>query len=277
MELRKFIISAVKQKRELADISDDFVGELLDKYIEGNKKLWLCVTSHHKIEKSREAKIIVKELRKKLREVHGVFEINLNKRTKLFLELKHLIAAKAPEDEIIELHKKILLTHKSTRERLDYYEETYKKIFSITGKPKSILDIGAGLNPLSFIFMNLKNVNYYANELTDEDCSFLNDYFKLMKIEGIAIKTDLLKENNFPKVDVCLIFKVLDSLESMEWGSSKRLLDSINADFIVVSFPKKTLSGKPLSTKRLTWFMKLAKNFIEFEIENEIFYIIKQN
>jgi len=270
-----FVISMIKQKRELSSIDSSFVMDLLNDYIEKNKPLWNSILSHPKIEKCRELKILVKDIRKKLREIHGVFNIDLNKRNKLLAELELSIKSNAPSDEIIELHKKILLTHKSTRERLNYYKSIYNEIFSITGIPKVILDIGSGLNPISTIFTKLKNIRYIAIEFTEEDCSFLNKYFKMMHINGIAVRKDLLKHNIFPKSDVCFLFKVLDSIESIERNSSKNLLDSIDSKFIVISFPKKTLSGKDLSTKRLAWFRKIAKTYYEFEIENEVFYIIK--
>ena len=280
MERKKFIINLIKQKKELSGISSDFIEELLNECIRKNKPFWLKIESHPKLEKSRELKILVKEIRKKLREIYGVFNIDLSKRNNALKELESAVKNKASLNEIIEIHKKILLTHKSTRERLDYYHEIYKNIFSITGKPSSILDIGSGLNPLSFIFMNLKSITYVATEFTEEDCQFLNSYFRIMKsfgIKGNAVRMDLTKSNNFPESDICFMFKILDSLESLKPNITKELLSSINSKFIVVSFPKKTISGKPISTKRLAWFKKLIQNYKTFEIENEIFYIIPKN
>ena len=86
---------------------------------------------------------------------------------------------------------------------------------------------------------------------------------------------NLLVENRFPKADLCFMFKLLDSLETMRKNISKDLISSVDAKFIVVSFPTKTLSGKPLSTKRLGWFRKLVGIYSEFEVRNELFYIIK--
>ena len=275
MEHRQLVMELIRQKKELSAIDTQFIEPILDDYIVKNNALWNKIISHPKIEKSRELKILVKDIRKRLREVYGAFAINLNKRNKLLGELEHLVNINAEHEKIIELHKKILMTHRSTRERLSYYEEIYKKIFSITGKPEHILDVGSGLNPLAMEFVDIKDVKYTAIELTDEDCSFLNRYFKIMQIDGMAIKMNLLVENKFPKVDVCFMFKILDSLETLKRNVSKELILSIDAKFIVVSFPKETLSGKPLSTKRLAWFRKLVDIHAEFEVRNEVFYIIK--
>ena len=278
-DLKKSIIKIIKQKKELSNLDQNFIHELLDGYIKKNKKTWQKIESHPKIEKSRDLKILVKEIRKRLREVYGVFNIDLTKRNKLLLELKTAVNGNSISD-IKELHKKILLTHKSTRERIDYYDFIYEKIFSITKRQEHILDIGSGLNPLSFIFMRFKDVKCTAIEFTQEDCNFLNEYFKIMKpfnIKGIALKMDLTKPVKFPKADICFLFKMLDTLESIKPNISKNLLESIDAKFIVASFPKKSLSGKPISTKRLIWFERLIKNYTTFEIENEIFYIIPKN
>ena len=174
-----------------------------------------------------------------------------------------------------ELHEKILMTHRSTRERLNYYGEIFEKIFSITGKPKHILDIGCGLNPLALVFASLKDVKYTAVELTEEDCSFLNKYFKIMNIDGTAIEMNLLVEHAFPRADVCFVFKLLDSLEALKRNISKEIISSIDAKFIVISFPTKTLSGKALSSRRLVWFRDMVKIHAEFEVKNEVFYVIK--
>lgn len=98
---------------------------------------------------------------------------------------------------------------------------------------------------------------------------------KKFGLNGKAIRINLLKENNFLKADVCFLFKVLDTFESLRRGISKDILKKINCKILVVSFPTKTLSGKILSKKRLKWFERIVKNYETFEIENEIFYIVK--
>src|SRR3989338_9368549 len=115
MEHRQLVMELIRQKKELSAIDTQFIEPILDDYIEKNNALWKKITSHPKIEKSRELKILVKDIRKRLREVYGAFSINLNKRNKLLGELEHLVNINAEHEKIIELHKKILMTHRSTR------------------------------------------------------------------------------------------------------------------------------------------------------------------
>ena len=58
-------------------------------------------------------------------------------------------------------------------ERISIYKDLYKQIFKITKKPKSILDLGCGLNPLSYPLMNLKNVTYNACDIAINDLNLI--------------------------------------------------------------------------------------------------------
>jgi len=59
--------------------------------------------------------------------------------------------------------------------------DIYKNIFKITGIPKSIVDLGSGLNPFSCPYMSMDNLSYYAYDIDKKDIGFLNIYFELMK------------------------------------------------------------------------------------------------
>lgn len=277
MSLKRYLISDLKSKKELSSLDGDFLSDLADNYFVKNKKLFSIIEEHPKFEKSREYKITLKDLRKILHEIYGVFQLDHNREKLLGLLEKEIINKDKIDDEVLDLHKKILKTHRSTKERLDDYRNIYKKI--LDKDVRFILDIGSGLNVFSFPFMGLKKVDYIAAELNAKDCLFLDRYFDLMKkfgLNGKSIKINLLKDRRFPEVDVVFLFKVLDTLESLERGITKEILDSIKCRKLVVSFPTNTLSGKNLSKKRLIWFEKLIKNYETFETGNEIFYIIKE-
>jgi hypothetical protein len=46
----------------------------------------------------------------------------------------------------------LLECHVSTRERLPHYEEFYTRLFELAGVPRSIVDVGCGMHPLSYPF-----------------------------------------------------------------------------------------------------------------------------
>ncbi|MBW2993937.1 hypothetical protein KY315_00780, partial [Candidatus Woesearchaeota archaeon] len=222
--------------------------------------------------RSEEYKKIIKHVRAVLRRVYGVF---LTKATED--REKHL-----KEDNF----EKLLETHLSTKERIPIYSTIYEKIFAITGKPEVILDLGCGLNPLSYPFMKV-DAEYYASELNESDCEFLGRCFKKMGIKGKAIPLNLVEAaknpsllNVFPKADVCFLFKILDEVERKKGRkASEALIKNINADWLVISFATKKVTGKPMKFPYRRWLeqmlIRLGHEFKIIKESNEIFYVVK--
>lgn len=259
---RQALIDLIKQKREFRDLDDSFVEKMLDSRLKGRKVEDL---------KPRDAEKMEKETRAYLREVYGAFLT-----PKFFQREKFLHELKSLNDT--EGHIRILGLHLSTRERLPYYEEIYQKIFEVTGEPSSILDLGCGLNPFSFPFMNLKDARYYAVELVKTDAEFIQRYFDKFKINGKAINMDLTQAENLPSADVCFMFKVIDTFEAIQWDVTAELLAKIKTKYIIASFATKSLGGrKTINPEKRKWFEKLiaSRNYSIFEVENEVFYVIK--
>lgn len=269
------ITKAVKSKKEFSSIPDEYVLHIVTEVI--TKKETEELENHPKIEKSQTFKKVLKEVRKVLHETHGLYQLKPKKRNDYLKELEQVTKTEKKITPIItELHDKILSTHQSTKERLLSYEFIYG---TITKKIPfdSVLDLSSGINPVSWIYFHKKNITYYATELAKDDVDFLNEYFRIMKkygIKGTALQQDLLTIKELPKTDVCFIFKVLDNLETLEYDATKELLKKIPAKTIIASFPKTSISGKVISTRRLKWFERLLTNFETFETTNEIFYII---
>lgn len=274
------IISDVKKKKTLHSLDSSFVKQLILDYFDKNKKVKRKLETHPRFQKSKDYKVMLKCLRRTLHDVYGVF--NVSKRNLAELE-SHLKKSKKLDGKALEIHAKILQSHKSTQERFPSYEPFYISLFRVTGKPKVILDLACGLNPLSFPWMGLKSVTYYAYELSPDDASFIQSYFEVMRkysgLDGKAFSADLLQLPKLPRCDVCFLFKALDSLESLKRGISHNLLSSIDAKFVVVSFPTRSISGKRRLKER-SWFLALLKelnlSYKIIELENELFYVIEK-
>lgn len=272
-------VAEIKKKKNLNSLPDDFVKALIEDFFVKYPKMRTILASHPKPLKSKDFKLMLKEIRKRLHEIYGVFILD---RKDLRPLKEHLKKVKSLDEEALELHTRILEAHKSSAERVNFYSHVYEKIFSITGKPKSILDLACGLNPLSFPWMGLKKVKYFAYELTEEDCKFIQEYLDLMKsfgLDGKAFAVDLMKVGQLPKADVCFLFKALDSLEDLERNYSEKLLVKIPAKFIVVSFPTMSIGGgNPI--RQRGWFFRMMRKLNysaeTFEIENEIFYVVME-
>jgi 16S rRNA (guanine(1405)-N(7))-methyltransferase len=138
----------------------------------------------------------------------------------------------------------IMAYHASTRERLPQLEDFYRRIFEQTGRPRVILDIACGLNPLSFPWMDLPvSTEYCAYDIRPERIAFLNRYFALQGLSLSARVQDVLVRFPEETADVALILKEVHRFEQRERGCSLTLLDALHVRHVVVSFPSVNLSG----------------------------------
>ena len=99
-------------------------------------------------------------------------------------------------------------------------------------------------------------------------------------IDYDGIKKIIYDLDKFPKVDLCIIFKVLDILGEDRNKIARKLLTIIDSNFFIVSFATRTLSGKPMNSPYRNWFEKILKDLnYPYEIKRtkqEIFYIIRK-
>jgi 16S rRNA (guanine(1405)-N(7))-methyltransferase len=238
------IFSYVKGKKN-SGISDD----LLPRYFDNNYFKDLFKKDLKIILKNRKFKDKIKEVRKELYKIHGVFQVKRQNQKNILLgrlkDAKDL-------NEIKEISKEILKLHSSTRERLNVYEKVYSSIFKIIGKPESIMDLGCGLNPVFFILIDFKGT-CIGYDISSNDVTFLNNYFKGVKrygVNGKAFVKDVKKFYNYPKSDVCLLLKTLDLFGSNKLKFFNNLIKNINTKYLVVSFSKKTISLKNMNNFR---------------------------
>jgi 16S rRNA (guanine(1405)-N(7))-methyltransferase len=253
------ILDEIKNKKEFRGLSDDFVSRVL---VEFSKK--------YDIYDKKEKKKFVKEVRAKLRELHGAFRLKgYNKKE------KYLEGMNVWDDS--EACKKILKVHLSSRERSEHYEEVYEKLKEkIT--IRSVLDLGGGLNVFSLLWLG--RVSYYGIELNKEEVDFCNSYMNKFGLPGGVRWGDVLSFEKYVHAEVTFLFKVLDGFESLEKGSTAKVLAKLTSPYIVASFATRSLGGKKrISPRRLKWFEKLLvdyESYETFEVGDEIYFVIKR-
>ncbi|MEK6843954.1 MAG: hypothetical protein AABX83_00860 [Nanoarchaeota archaeon] len=239
----------IKEKKELGNLDDSLVHDILEKYLD-RYKLSLENLDKFKI------KIIVKEIRAELRLYAGRFQKSLKDRMKL-LEEGNL-------DELLK-------THTSTSERLEFYPKIKELLKAL--KIRSVLDLGCGINP---IVLANKEIEYNAIDINNDDLILVRKFFEKNDIKGKVFAYDLRKIKELPKADICIIFKTLDILEKKPYNLTERIIKIADCKYFLISFATKTISGKPMKYKRRKWFEILLKNLeIKYEIlnsKNEIFY-----
>lgn len=252
---KESLVSKVKQKKELHGLADKIVKDTIDGYLEKYK------LDLNKLTKT-EIKIIIKEVRSKLRDLTGRFQVSMKKRLEL-LQNNRI--------------KELLKTHSSTAERLAFYPDLKKLIASL--RITSILDLGCGLNPLA---LANKEINYHAADIKEDDLNIVKIFFQKNKIKGEIFTYDLRKiSDNLPKADLCIIFKVLDIIEKNPYKLTEKILLNIMSKYFLISFATKTLSGKKMNFPRRKWLDYLLKRlnykYKTFSSDSEIFYLIKNS
>ncbi len=268
----KQVIEKVKAHKKYSSISDTFVKKVIENY-------YKRYGGHRYSERE-----FVKHIRARLHKIYSSYQTRKKgKHSDYLQELKESPNSKENK-EIID---KILSSMISTKERLPIYPLLYKRIFKITGKPKTIVDLGAGINPVSIPYMNLPSLIYYAYDIDLKDTKFLNKFFKIQNIEGKAKIMDVRELNNLkklPQSDVVFMFKIIPIINPIS-KKKKKIHEEImiyllknKTKFIVISFPTKTFMGKMMTQQKQKGFeLMLERNNLKFtkiKTSNEIFYVV---
>lgn len=247
LSLEEFI-QLVKKKKELSDLDSSVIQRFIQEWCKAHKDFETLSFS--------EQKMFLKEVRAKMRRTSGMFtSSDYNEETSI-------------ED--------LLSKHKSTSERKEIYPEFINKLSALS--PTSILDLGAGLNPLALLPLKVPVI---ALDIREQDLKIIEREYSSKGIEVKTLLQDLsLGVSNIPKADLILALKVLDLLGKNKRKISSELLN-LPARFLIVSFPTCRLSGRRMEHPRRRWFefllKKHSKSFTVWDTNNELFYFVKNS
>jgi len=159
--------------------------------------------------------------------------------------LHELRACADDKDELQRMCCSIMTHHASTRERLPILDQFYTTLLTDLAPISSILDLACGFHPLSLSWMPLAEpVTYYACDIYQHMMDFLQEWFALIGIQGHAQMCDILQACPTHPVDVAFVLKTIPCLEQLDKRAGQRLLQTINARHLIVSFPVHSLGGK---------------------------------
>jgi 16S rRNA (guanine(1405)-N(7))-methyltransferase len=186
----------------------------------------------------------VKAAKNKLHQVGGAYLVTKHDYAAWRNDLTHL-AHSGEQAAFLAYLQGIMSHHASTRERLPILEHFYHTILADLPPVRSVLDIACGLNPLALPWMPLAGpVEYYAYDIYQDMIDFLNQYLLLLPVQGRAEVCNVIQACPTHTVDLAFVLKTLPCLEQVEKAASTRLLQTINARTIVVSFPLHSLGGR---------------------------------
>lgn len=253
--------------------------EALDKLLSSKKYGNICPDTVRRVFGECEARYKKpKDVEKAAREkLHGI--------TGMFMTHDEAKACRAdmdawfenPSDELLG---RMLSRHSSTRERLPLarMDECYDRIFAVTGKPETILDLACGINP---VYLSARGYRVHGADISGDAADLVNRFGERSGTASCECG-DLLCGMPEGEYSLALAFKLLPVLENQRNGSAVQLLNSVQARYIAVSFPTRTLGGRNVGMEKhygewmeshLPEKLEIAGRFIS---ENELFYILKE-
>ncbi|GAB4429733.1 MAG: 16S rRNA methyltransferase [Chloroflexi bacterium OHK40] len=222
---------------------DALVAEVLSspKYAAINPELVRAVGARE-LAVRRTLREAVKETRGRLHQVAGAF---LDRAPRYDAWLATLRAAQGKPAALRGACQTIMASHASTRERLPELERFYDAIFAALPPVDSLIDLACGLNPLAAPWMGLKpGAHYAACDIYSDMCAFLGAAIPLLGLRGDAAVCDLAVGPPSWRADAALLLKTLPVLEHLRRGAGRELLRAIQAPWLVVSFPTRSLGGR---------------------------------
>jgi 16S rRNA (guanine(1405)-N(7))-methyltransferase len=222
--------------------------EILTKLAESKKYRHLCPDTLKRVARWAAAnhsggKEAEKAAKRKLHQIYAAY-MNLQELRKIERLVEEAQIAGGP-GEIQQCCLRILDCHASSRERIPHLAAFYEDIKRLTGEPKSILDLSCGLNPFTLPWLAPKSGATYR--CLDIDCRLIeviSRFLQIIHAKSSAVCRDILVSPPNEAVDMALLLKSLPCLEQQESNAGTRLLQSLKARHIIVSFPARSLSGR---------------------------------
>lgn len=299
-EIVEEVIVEVTKKKGLQNLSREFVRDLLFTHLKQNQKASQFLAGKP-TKKSAFYKSIIKQLRSHLRKYYGQYRGSAD------AQRLHELVERLLEGRIIDQHilKDLLALNASTRERFSFYEELYEKLFTITGlpavmsitatkpttttMPTTIIDLGCGLNPFSIPRMRLTKLRYYAYDINEDEIAVLGEFFEYLHsrhpdFQGKAEVLDALHLEellDLPRAELCFLWKMTDVLDRGKGHrATEAVIKAVPAQWVIVSFPTKTLSGKRMNVPEKRWVglmcRRLGYEVTVLKFSTEVFYVVRK-
>jgi 16S rRNA (guanine(1405)-N(7))-methyltransferase len=261
------------------------IDTVYQKLKESKKYKYLCDDTLYRISdwalQRFEGKKAVKAAKKKLHQVYGAYfeAFQPGKIQKLLDQIPDHADKKSLKPIALE----IMRSHTSTSERLLSMEQFYPDIFERIEKPKKILDLACGLHPFAVLWMDLEpEVEYYAYDIDTRLTALINTFFGYLNRSYKAQCSDILVSIPIIEADIVFLLKTLPCFEQQEKGVSEKIITSLKAKHIVISFPSRSLTGKGKGMENyyhsfaLELINRLNLEYFKLDYPNEIFYVINK-
>jgi len=145
-----------------------------------------------------------------------------------------------------ELCRAVLAAHFSTAERLTDLDRFYPALFGAVGSVRSVADLACALNPFTVPWLrDVTDAEYAGYDLNlayvEPGHAFLADRYP-----GCSVAHhDVLVRPDAITADVALLLKTYHNIEDRQPGAGLRLVAELGSPIVVVSFPVRTMTGRP--------------------------------
>jgi len=229
--------------------------------------------------KHKSSKEIIRSARTRLHQLTGAYlapKIDYAQWIVKFQSLK-------PNDrsELESTSLSMMRLHASTYERIEVLHTFFQTSLAPISPVKSVLDVACGLNPLSVPWMPLADhFTYHASDVVNPLVGFLEKYFEIFGFNGTASILDLSFSIPSQPVQLALLMKTLPLMEQIERGLSQKVLEGLNAEHILVTYPLRSLGGrnKGMEETYRSQFDQLVAGrdweIQEFRFPNEVAYLV---
>ncbi len=257
------LVTAVTQSPKYAYISPDLVQQV------GERELAV----------RRSFKEAVKATKNKLHQVGGAY---FEAKPDYPAMLDQLRRAAGDSDEFRTVCRELMRRHASTRERLPILDEFYTTTLGALENIHVIRDLACGLNPLTLPWLPFGAVpEYHAYDIYADMMAFVAEFMTIAGVNGRAQTRDLISQPPTEPADLILIFKTLPVLEQVQKGAASRLLDALNARYLLITFPAHSLGGRHKGMVQnyeeqfMGWVNGRAWQVQRFEFATELAFLVQ--
>lgn len=220
---------------------------------------------------------IEKYVKTKLHQVYAAYSGSIN-----YQKINELISEISPLN-ISEKIILLLMMHSSTSERLPYYDAVRDNILRLTGTPfNRVHDLACGLNPFAFplLFPDGKTI-YTGTDIDSNLTGAFESFFVKTGFPGSYLCSSITGGGPVFSSQYIFLLKTLPCLEQQKKGVTGEILDRLDFEYLVVSFPTRSLTGKKKGMNEFygAAFRKVMDSrgwkYSSFEIPNELFFVVE--
>ena len=261
-----FLISNVQSSKKYRAITPDLVRQL-------------CQDA---LEKGLTDKSAVKTVRNKLHQVGGAYfkrKINYEDAAQTLADLPKDLHA----DHTRLFCRQLMEMHASTAERLTILPDFFHTCLAPIAPIRDILDLACGLTPLAVPWMPLaEGCKYQCCDIYLDMMGFLQSFFEHFQIDGTAYSCDLSGAIPNSQAQVAFLLKSLPCLAQLDKSLPLKLLETVQAEHVLVSFPVRSLGGqkKGMVDFYREQFLKMIQSsdwdIQEFLFETELAFLVSK-